>query len=264
MKSNNNPPRWLERAKDHIKYGHLEYFTMDMLHVNVADILKDSCFYLSAGADITPIVAFKDLIYSYILCDQYLYDSIEGISDRFLGILVKLKDRLIQQGFLEIQKFNLDKHFLGIKDRRFSNGYISKLENCEISFWSREDKIYSVIYINHDNTYTYKDLYIGNDIMPKAICELLPEGGSLKSNEEYQAGGPTLTVEQKKNVLPEYVLGHTYSIGDARKYEIISGDVEYFGDYLYSCGKNGEHIKARKGEVHFLQILKLSDSKINC
>lgn len=231
MKNNDNLPKWLERAKDYIKFGQLEHFTMYMLHIKMKEILKDSCFYLSAGADITPIVAFKDVIYSYILCDEYLYDSIEGIDNKFNGILVKLKDRLIQQGFSEIQKFNLDKHFIGIKDRHGSNGYVSKMKNCEISFWSREDKIYSVMYINHDNTYTYTDLYIKNEIIPKAICEILPEGGSLCSNLEKQGGGPTLTVEQKKNVLPEYVLGHTYSIGDIEQYEKLPDKVEYYGDY---------------------------------
>lgn len=259
MEQNNNIPKWLSRANDHIKHGYLEHFTMDMLHVRIKDILTDSCFYLSAGADITPIVAFKDVIYSYILCDEYLYDSIDGIDNKFNGILVKLKDRLIQQGFCEIQKFNIDKHFTGIKDRHWSNGYVSKMKNCEISFWNRENKIYSILYINHDNTYTYSDLYIKNEIIPKAICELLPEGGSLSSNEENKGGGPTLTVEEKKNILPEYVLGHTYSIGDHEKYEKISDEVEYYGDYLYREGENGEKIKAKKGEVHFLQIQKRRD-----
>jgi len=231
MENINNLPKWLERAKDHIKYGNLEHFTMDMLHIRVKDILEDSCFYLSAGADITPIVAFKDIIYSYILCDEYLYNSIEGVENKFNGILVKLKDRLMQQGFLEIQKFNLDTNFLGLENRRFYNGYISKMKNCEISFWSREKKFYSIIYINHDNTYTYTDLYIKNKIIPKAICEILPEGGSLCSNDEDKANPNTLTVEEKKNVLPKYVLGHLYSIGDIAKYEKLTDEVKYFGDY---------------------------------
>lgn len=231
MENNQIIPKWLERAKDHLQYGKLEHFTMDMFHIRVKDILEDSCFYLSAGADITPIIAFNNVIYSYILCDEYLTNSIKGIDNKFNGILIKVKDRLIQQGFLEIQKFNLDKHFLGIKDRHWSNGYISKLKNCEISFWSMENKIYSVMYINHDNTYVYKDLYIKNGIMPKAICEILSDGGSLCSNMEDQGGGPTLTVEEKKNVLPEYALGHTNSIGDVELYEKLPDIPEYFGDY---------------------------------
>jgi len=213
---------------------------------------------LSAGADITPIIAFKDFIYTYILCDEYLYDSIQGIDNKFNGILVKLKDRLYLQGFREIQKLNLDKKFLGIKDVRFSNGYVQKMENCEFSFWTYEDMLYAVLYINHDNTYTYKDLYINNEIVPKAICELIPEGGSLCSNEE-SVNPNTLTVEEKRRILPQYILGHTYSIGDIEQYERISGDVDYFGDYLYSIGENGKRVKAKKGEVDFLQILKRKD-----
>lgn len=87
------------------------------------------------------------------------------------------------------------------------------------------------MYINHDNTYTYTDLFVKNEIQPKAICEILPEGGSLNSNEENQGGGPTLTVEEKKNVLPEFVLGHLYSIGDIEQYEKLPNKVEYYGDY---------------------------------
>jgi hypothetical protein len=231
---------------------------MDMLYVRLKDILTDSCFYLSAGADITPIVAFQNIIYSYVFCDLDLWTSIEGIENKFNGVLIKLKDRLNEQGFIEIQKFNLDKRFLGIKDIRWSNGYVSKMTNCEISFWNKGDNIYSILYINHDNTYTYSDLYIKHEIIPKAICELLPDGGSISSSEE-SVNPNTLTVEEKKKVLPEYVLGHMYSIGDYEKYERISGDVEYYGDSLYSEGENGEKIKAKKGEVAFLQIHKRKD-----
>lgn len=230
MEKSPNFPSWLKTARDLLYRGRLDHFTFDMLHVRVDDILNDSCFYLSAGADITPIVAFKDTIYSFILCDEDLVDSIKGIHNRFNGILVKLKDRLNQSGFKEIQKFNLDKHFLGIRDRRFLGGYNSKMKNCEISFWSRENKLYSIMYVNHDNSYTYQDLYINRGIVPKAICEILPEGGSFCSNEE-TSNPNTFTVQQKKNVLPEYVLGHLYSIGDVEQYEKLSEKVEYFGDY---------------------------------
>ncbi|MBN8706519.1 MAG: hypothetical protein J0L62_11645 [Bacteroidetes bacterium] len=236
-------PSWLERANHHLKFGQLEHFTMDMVQIRIKDILTDSCFYLSAGADITPIVAFKDIIYSYILCDLYLYTSIEGIENKFNGILVKMKDRLNQQGLVEIQKFNLSKRFLGIKDSRWSIDYNSEFQNCEISFWNMEDKLYSVLYINHDNTRTYRDLYIRNGMMPKAICELLSEDGGLR-----------LTVKEKKDTLPEYVLGHLYSIGDIEQYERISENVEYFGDFLYRSGEKGKHSKVEKSKFEFLQI----------
>ena len=232
MGKNKNLPKLLERAKDQINDGELKYFTKDMLSIRVEDVLNDSCFYLSAGADITPIVAFKDIIYSFILCDLDLSNSIEGIDNKFNGILVKVKDRLIQQGFLEIQKFNLGKDFLGIEDRPYSYQNVSKMINCEISFWSRENKIYSVMYINDDNTYIYKELFIKNYIIPKAICEYKPEGGGFYANTEFFKAR-TLTVEQKNNVMPDFYLGHKFldSIGNADQYELITDNVKYFGDY---------------------------------
>ena len=232
MEKNENLPKWLERAKDQIKDGELKYFTKDMLSIRVEDVLNDSCFYLSAGADITPIVAFKDIIYSYILCDLHLYNSIEGIDNKFNGILVKVKDRLIQQGFLEIQKFNLGKDFLGIEDRPYSYQNVSKMINCEISFWSRENKIYSVMYINEDNTYIYKELFIKNNIIPKAICEYKPEGGGFYANIDFVNPGKW-TLEEKNNIMPDFYLGHKFldSIGNADQYELITDTVKYFGDY---------------------------------
>lgn len=222
-------PKWLKRAKDNIKHGDLEHFTMDMLHINIKDLLKDSCFYLSAGADITPIVTFKDMIYSYFFCDEHLYTSIQGVENRFNGTLVKVKDRLIQQGFLEIQKFNLDKRFLGISDKR-RYGMMRKLENCEISFWRKEDNIYSIVYMNYDNSLAYKDLYLKNNIVPKAICEILPEGGYLRSTEQSECG--LFTIEEKKLISPEFVLGNLISIDDRNQYIELQSDIQYFGDYV--------------------------------
>jgi hypothetical protein len=231
LKDKSPMPLWLERANRYIEYGSLEHFTLNIFQVDIKEILKESCFYLSAGADITPIVAFKDLIYSYVLCDINLCNSLKRIEDRLYGIIVTLKDRLRQQGFTEIQKFKVDKRFLGIDDFRYPNGYLLKLDNSEISFWNKDGKIYSVLYLNYDNLQAYKALYIKNNIMPKAICEILPDGGSLCSNLEDQSGRPTLTVKEKRNLLPEYGLGHMDSIGDRNQYDLITRDVQYFGDY---------------------------------
>ena len=99
-------PRWLERASRDLRDDDLQYFTKNILRVDIKEILEDSCYYLSAGADITPIIAFKDIIFSYILSDKNP-NSITGIDNNFNGVLVKLKDRLIKQGFTEIQKFLL-------------------------------------------------------------------------------------------------------------------------------------------------------------
>jgi hypothetical protein len=222
-------PRWLERASEFLRHGDLEHFTLDMLNLEVKDLLNDSCFYLSAGADITPIVAFKDLINSYVLCDKDLVNSIQGIDNRFNGILIRLKDKLLRTGFLEIQKFNLDKQFLNIRDRHYEGGYTDELQNCEVSFWHKDKKIYCILYINFDNTFTFIDLYLKNNIIPKAICEILPDGGSMTDSKEDKYG--KLKPEEKKKILPEFTLGHMYSIGDIKQYEELPGKVEYFGDY---------------------------------
>jgi hypothetical protein len=234
----NNPPRWLNEIKYLLGGDPLNNLTSELLKFNLKQILDESCFYLSAGADITPIVAFKKIIYSYILCDLYLYDSIKGIENKFNGILVKLKDRLINQGFTEIQKIYLDEEFLGINEWRYRNGYISKMGKCEMSIWENEGNIYSIIYINHDNILTYKSLYVKNNIIPKGICEILSEGGSLIVETSNLHGGPTLTLEEINSILPEYVLGHTYSIGDIKLYEKLPINIEYFGDYGPQYGSN--------------------------
>ena len=225
-------PRWLERASRDLRDDDLQYFTKNILRVDIKEILEDSCYYLSAGADITPIIAFKDFIFSYILSDTY-----------FNGVLVKLKDRLIKQGFTEIQKFNLDKRFLDFRDIRYEIGDTYKLENCEISFWRYGDSIYSILYINFDNTLTYQNLYIKNRIVPKAICDILPDGGSITSWKE-NGGQSNLSPMEKKLILPEFALGHLDTIGDREQYEKIKDNVEYFGDYDW--GRNGLKMFKRK------------------
>ena len=235
-------PRWLEKASRYLRDYDLQAFTDKISSVHIKEILEDSCYYLSAGADITPIIAFKDIIFSYILSDTNLYNSINGIDNKFNGILVKLKDRLIKQGFTEIQKFNLDKRFLGFRDIHYDMGYTYKLENCEISFWRYGDAIYSVLYINFDNTLTYQNLYIKNRIVPKAICEILPEGGSIDLSEQYRSS--IFYQTEKKLILPEFALGHLDTIGDREQYEKFKDNIEYFGDYDW--GRNGLEMFRRK------------------
>ena len=236
-------PRWLEKASRYLsEYDDLQAFTNKISSVHIKEILEDSCYYLSAGADITPIIAFKDIIFSYILSDTNLYNSISGIDNKFNGILVKLKDRLIKQGFTEIQKFNLDKRFLGFRDIHYEMGDTYKLENCEISFWRYGDAIYSVLYINFDNTLTYQNLYIKNRIVPKAICEILPEGGSIDLSEQYRSS--IFYQTEKKLILPEFALGHLDTIGDREQYEKFKDNIEYFGDYDW--GRNGLEMFRRK------------------
>ena len=63
-------PRWLEKASRYLRDYDLQAFTDKISSVHIKEILEDSCYYLSAGADITPIIAFKDFIFSYILSDK--------------------------------------------------------------------------------------------------------------------------------------------------------------------------------------------------
>lgn len=234
-------PRWLERASRDLRDDDLRYFTENILSVKIKEILEDSCYYLSAGADITPIIAFKDFIFSYILSDKNP-NSITGIDNNFNGVLVKLKDRLIRQGFNEIQKFNLDKRFLDFSDDDYEMGDTYKLENCEISFWRYGESIYSILYINFDNTLTYQNLYIKNRIVPKAICEISPDGGSIYSFEENRFR--SFSPKDKKLILPEFALGHLDTIGDREQYEKFKDNIEYFGDYDW--GRNGLEMFRRK------------------
>ena len=234
-------PRWLEKASRYLRDYDLQAFTDKISSVKIKEILEDSCYYLSAGADITPIIAFKDIIFSYILSDKNP-NSITGIDNNFNGVLVKLKDRLIKQGFTEIQKFNLDKRFLDFRDIRYEIGDTYKLENCEISFWRYGESIYSVLYINFDNTLTYQNLYIKNRIVPKAICEISPDDGSIYLSEQYRSSN--FNPKEKKLILPEFALGHLYSIGHREEYEKIKDNVEYFGDYDW--GRNGLKMFKRK------------------
>jgi hypothetical protein len=236
-------PRWLEKANKYLRdYYDLQAFTDKISSVKIKEILEDSCYYLSAGADITPIIAFKDTIFSYILSDKNP-NSINGIDNNFNGALVKLKDRLIKQGFTEIQKFNLDKRFLDFRDIHYEIGDTYKLENCEISFWRYGESVYSILYINFDNTLTYQNLYIKNGVVPKAICEILPDGGSITSWKE-NGGQSNLSPMEKKLILPEFALGHLDTIGDREQYEKIKDNVEYFGDYDWE--RNGLKMFKRK------------------
>lgn len=204
----NDPPRWLERARDHLKHGDLEHFTMDMLHIQLEDVLRDSCFYQSAGSDITPIVAFKDTIYSYVLCDLELYAPMRGIGDPFFGTLVKVKCRLLDQGFSEIQKFNVGKRFFGVE--KLQHSFVT---NNEISFWLKDEKLYCILYLVWDNTEAYRNLYQKNNITPKALCTIAAYGAITGEDRRFR---------------PEYELCHHLPF---EGYEEVSKKVEYFGDF---------------------------------
>lgn len=237
MKQSIKQTNWLSGIKE-LKYNSITDFKWRFSNIKIIDILENSCFYLSAGADITPIVAFKDKIYSYVFSDLYLYSSIENIENKLNGILIKLKDRLEQQGFVEIQKFNIDNIFLEINERRQPKSNEFNLKVGEISFWEYENNIYSILYINKDNTNVYTELYFKNKIMPLAICEILPEGGTLDHNRIAISRYIPLNSIQKIKIEPQYVLGHIYSISNIENYIKLDTKIEYFGDYGPEYGVN--------------------------
>lgn len=237
---------WLDEFYDHFHRNNLNHLTERILHIDITQLLNGSCFYLSAGADITPIVALQDKIRSFVFCDLDLYDSIPDIKNRFSGILIRLKDRLFQQGFIEIQAIKVDKQLLGISDINYSHDYVSKMEAAELSIWKKNELIYSLLYINWDNSEAFHSLYVKNKIIPTAICDIIPDGGTL-------GPGSKISIPYKYR-MPKYSIGHTYSLGKPEDYELITNDIEYFGDYLYHIGENGEKIKIKKGEVDFLRI----------
>ncbi len=261
MEEGNYPPKWLRNEEGVINHRRLCNFTMNMLKLDIKDLLEDSCFYISSGADITPMVAFQDFIYSYVFCDLDLWSPLRGIRNKFFGMLIKVKDRLYREGFREVQKFTLNRHFLGIGTRQNAsrNGSCeSRFKNCEISFWRKNQRLYSLIYLQNDNTEAYIDLYLKNGILPKALCAIAPDGG-FRTVEHYCGRVRSLTVKQMKEILPEYLLGHTYCVGDYNRYKEVITDVDYFGDYLYSVDDSGRRIKPTRGTVDFLKILKRSD-----
>jgi hypothetical protein len=233
------PYLWLDELNDRFFRDDLRHLTERILHLDIEQILNESCFYLSSGADITPIIAFQDKIRSFIYCDLYCYDGYPNIDNRLMAILIKLKNRLNQQEFREVQMIKIDKRFLKIEDIRYSDGSVSKMAGAELSIWEKDNKFYSLIYINWDNSEAYKSLYVNNKLMPKAICEILPEGGSI--------GKHSIIKIPYKYRMPEYSIGHNYSIGNCNDYELISDKIEYFGDYGPEFGSNyGKNLYKKK------------------
>lgn len=237
IKQNDNLPKWLSRANDHLKHEHLEHFTMDMLHVRLKDILTDSCFYLSAGADITPIIAFQNEIRTFIFCDEYA--SSPNSNRSIEEFLLKIENKLQKEFFLKKSNENIDKNILKVRAFHYSNGEKDKLGKVSMSLWEKNKKIYCLIYLNWDNSMAFHRLYVENDIIPKAICEILPDGGSI--------GIDSIIKIPSKFRMPKYSIGHNYSIGNPEEYELISSDLEYYGEYGPEFGSNyGKNLYKRK------------------
>lgn len=227
-----NEEKRLQLASEKFKRNTLMQHTKSiLLDFDIKKLLKNSCYYISAGADITPIMTFKDSIQSYVFCDLELINGVKGINNKFDAILIRLKDKLIQQGFVEIQKLYLDPHIFDRVCSFESFRYVYSPKKYELSLWVLDRKVYSLLYIHGNNVVTYRRLYIKHNITPKVLCEILPDGGYLRSTTEIDNGTPRLTPKEKSTILPEYALGGFISVADRNLYEEIDSDVPYFGDY---------------------------------
>jgi hypothetical protein len=220
---------WLDEINEQIINKKNATISDIFFHNQVEDILSGSCFYLSAGADISPIIALQDKIRTFIFCDEYCrYPNSEySIKE----IWSKIDDKLLKQNFNKLKTINIDKKSLNIKDFHFDNGTIDKLENVSMTLWEKNKMIYCLIYLNWDNSMAFNRLYVKNKIIPKALCELLPDGGTL--------GAHSMIKIPYKFRMPEYSIGHKYSLGKPEEYELINDTIKYFGDYGDTYGNAG-------------------------
>lgn len=181
------------------------------------DVLNGSCFYLSAGSDITPIMAFQDKIRTYIFCDEYgcFENSKRSIKDKWLIIDEKLQ----KQNFTKLGTYRVNEKSFEI----FNSPSRCRLENISMSFWKKNKKTFCLIYFNWENSLTFHNLYVKNKIIPKAICEILPDGGSIGKHSRIQI--------PYRFRMPEYSIGHNYSVGKHDEYELVLENLKYFGEY---------------------------------
>lgn len=234
---NHRQYKWLDEIEEQmISKG--TNITSELFYYNrIEDILNGSCFYLSAGTDITPIIAFQKEIRTFIFCDKYgnCANSEYSIEE----LWSKIDDKLEQQIFKKIKTINIDKSHLKIRDYRWSNGESEKLEKVSMSLWESNKKLFCLIYLNWDNSMAFHRLYVENRIIPKAICEILPDGGTLGKNSRIQI--------PYKFRMPEYSIGHNYSLGKPEEYELVADNLEYYGEYGPEYGSNyGKNLFKRK------------------
>lgn len=195
----------------------------------VKDIAKGSCFYLSAGADITPIIALEGKVRTFILCDNY--GNYPNSKSSIREIWSKIDAGLEDQHFKKLGSVEGNAKLLRIRDFHFRNGGRSVVENVSVTLWEKNEEISCLIYLNWDNSMAFHRLYVDNMIIPKAICELLPDGGSL---------GPYSAIRIPYRFrMPEYAIGHRYSLGKPEEYELVTDRVKYFGDFPTTYGNAG-------------------------
>jgi len=175
-----------------------------LLRIEIKDLLTESCFYYSCGADISPIIALKDEIHSFIYSDAHTNWGEPNYDEK----IYKLKTELRKNNFKEIQTFKIYLDWLEIENKTFIDGTVSdyqiKPEDFlgEFSLWENGSKLYFLTYISWDNTATWNNLYVKFKITPTAICNYLKETG-IPYNEDdglFKGCGK-----------PKYIIGHNYS-----------------------------------------------------
>ena len=186
------------------KIKSLYRLTEMLLRIEIKDLLTESCFYYSCGADISPIIALKDEIHSFIYSDAHTNWGEPNYDEK----IYKLKTELRKNNFKEIQTFKIDLDWLEIENKTFVDGTVSdyqiKPEDFlgEFSLWKNGSKLYFLTYISWDNTATWNNLYVKFKITPTAICNYLKETG-IPYNEDdglFKGCGK-----------PKYIIGHNYS-----------------------------------------------------
>jgi len=207
----NEMPDWMTHINEELKHSYrLCHITDRMAHINIRDILKDSCFYYAAGNDISPIITFEGYVYSFVHCDILDYD------DYFSNMeLIKAKLRI--HDYEEIQKMNIGEDFLQINPR---NDWT--YNKSELSLWKKNGKIMSLLYIVDRSEVVWENLYEKFNIRPLAICNLVNEGPSPEIKSE--------------NLLPIYILGYIYGSQEYEKLldkKFVYLGTEYSADHDY-------------------------------
>ncbi len=214
-------PNWLEHIGHHYD-DDLRHITMEMLHTETKDIIDNSCFYYCSGSDITPIIAFEGFIHSFVYSDNCVHQNYDEA-------LFKLKNKLRNENYIEIQKINIDLSFFRlhkfdlatIRIPNYSR-IVKPLPSGEFSVWRKEKKYVSLLYLCWDDICVWKNLYERNNIYPIAICNWRPESSNMYNIDNF-------FVWNEAN-LPQYVIGHANHLDEIKYKEV--GKVKYFGDYF--------------------------------
>ena len=172
----------------------------DLKHYNIKKFLKDSCFYYSAGADPSPIISCLDITNQFIYCDINV--------NRFgRNQLLTLKSRLQEHGFTQACYCCLSPDWFELYEKSYNgyygltNAYPTDLFKAELSFWTKEQNFFILIYINFDNNALWHSIFVKNKIPPKIIC-----------NHSYEGGVDYNKAQFENNMWPEFWLGHNANL----------------------------------------------------